>query len=302
MIQNLSLQKSTTIKPIHFSHDSFTENRQTYALEKAMQNPKIKNHIELYVCKYLKDYPQVANSFCEHMNKVFQLPDEFAFKYLSDVYRGYGNMSKVCEKLNLIDGIRTDILSSVITATLKKHNITPTSIIDIGCGDGNLLKELQKNFNISPKMATGVEIFDDNSIQPFNRIKYNGKNLVSAIQNNYIYKNVPQEYSTAIIASVLHHNEDNKSLLIEANKIIKKGGTLLIEDVEPINGFDNFHTVMDNLLNIFRGTPESPIPANYVNKNIIVELAKQTGFEVMEHRTYNSPLELRQFVSILKKV
>lgn len=142
-----------------------------------------------------------------------------------------------------IKGLRINVLSNIIAGFLPEGNV---SVLDIGCGDGLLAKQLMAlkpalsivgiDTLVRPNSAIPVASFDGESI-PYERGSF--------------------DYS--LLVDVLHHAENPSALLQQALMVARKG--VIIKDHYE-QGFLGRKTLkfMDNLGNRRSGVA---IPHNY---------------------------------------
>jgi len=117
---------------------------------------------------------------------------------------------------------------------VKKLNLKKKeTILDIGCGYGNLVKKIIK---LSNKKNIQLTLCDIKKI--ISAIKSNIKtkeNIKFVEQNfqNYNFKNL--KYDKILIYSVIHYIDKPKLFLNKAFKLLKKDGSILIGDLPNID-------------------------------------------------------------------
>ncbi len=272
------------------------------ALKNVCANPKAQKRLNTYLQWYFDAYPNQFKIFMSDLNKLSGSTDSFAFEALRKRYESFSHLPDVLNKLNLAESMRSGQVIAAISDSLKKVCHRPSSILDVGCGNGEILKGLKDSYRLPYSKLTGVDVYQDTNRVPFNRLKYDGVNLARSIsdaaQSNL---DISKNYDTAILASVLHHSDDHLNLLKEVNKVMDKNGVLIVEDISPDVGFDDFHTVMDNFISIFQKSEGSKIPANYLSFDSLKDLAAKSGFAVKDVNVY-MPDVLKQFVAVLQKI
>ena len=115
---------------------------------------------------------------------------------------------------------------------LKDHDIefTNKSVIDIGCGNGMLLKFLSENFNVSSQ--TGME-YSEAAIEVAARINPEAEYIVHDINLSY-----PVQYEAVICTEVLEHILHPGNAFKNLLEMLPEGGILLI--TVPNGRFDTF--------------------------------------------------------------
>lgn len=283
----------------HISKASFC-GLKTNSLKTTWNNAATRERLKYYIGWYFEAYPSQLNKFMKEIEKVSTYSDKVAFDSLSNSFKSFGKLSEIKEKLNMTESFRSGAVSQIAIEHLNKMNKKPRTIIDIGYGKGDIVKSLKDNFNIASQNVTGLEVFKENSRQPFNALQYDGVNIsdaiIKAVKENPL---IPKAYDTALLASVLHHSLNHEQILTETHKVLTPNGILIIEDIDPISGMEQFHTVMDHILNIFQDT-SAPVPANYVTPNKIKDMAEKTGFKVLKSEYYSRDT-LRQYTAVLQK-
>lgn len=103
------------------------------------------------------------------------------------------------------------------------EKVTFKSLVDIGCGDGRVLKELQRDY--PDKELIGID-YSERAIQHAQILNPN-LNFISA---NIIEKDLSLKVDIAIMIAVLEHiDPENVDLFLERTRsLIKKDGILLI--------------------------------------------------------------------------
>lgn len=247
-----------------------------------------------------------VDSFLQKLEEVAGFVDKEAFSSLR-IY-SYSLPKGFQDAIQNVERVRSDYLSGVIAERLSDIGKNkPKKIVDIGCGDGSILTNLKDRYRLSRNDVTGLEIFESNKAHGFNRITYDGENLQKAVLDaSILEKGIPKTYDVALMNSILHHSKDHLPLMKEANKLLDDGGILVIEDILPDKGYDDYHTAMDNLLNIFHDTSDSPITGNYLDLDKLEQLARDSGFRIVNLEKYQTnecaAVGLKHFTAILQKI
>ena len=128
--------------------------------------------------------------------------------------------------------------AKTIARLLSSHIKHKDTILDIGCGNMLLSHELQKGKQAYIK---GIDVLDMNlTTLPFQI--FNGKKIP--------YPN--KRFDTCLLIGVLHHVQDQKSLLVEAKRVSSK--IIIFEDIYSSNIEKSWIKIRDIIGNI----PEEP--------------------------------------------
>lgn len=95
-----------------------------------------------------------------------------------------------------------------------------TNFLEIGCGTGNFIQQIVENKNLK---ITGSEIY-------LKGLLYAKKNLpaVDFIQFDITHGDIGEQFDLIVAFDVLEHIEDDVTAILNINKILPKGGGLII--------------------------------------------------------------------------
>lgn len=143
------------------------------------------------------------NNSCK-MNKVFNsnVSGKWDFKEKIVCYHGYPN----------------PITKQVIEKTEDK-----TSIIDIGCGTGMLINELDKK--VHDCNIIGLDI-SRSMINNAKLKEYTGNNKISFICNDFIAEEFSELFDLIIMKNFLHHTTNPGDYLKKASSLLKENGRI----------------------------------------------------------------------------
>jgi Methyltransferase domain len=154
-----------------------------------------------------------------------------------------------------------------IIRMMARNNIAPTTICEVGCGAGEILKQLQKNID-SKCMLWGYEI----SPQAFELCKARANEKL-----RFKFADIRHEqnvyFDLILIMDVLEHLEDYFSFLRE----IKPKGQYKIIQI-PLDL--SVRTVLAGKVITYR---ESYGHIHYFTKEIALQMLKDAGYEVLDY-------------------
>jgi 2-polyprenyl-3-methyl-5-hydroxy-6-metoxy-1,4-benzoquinol methylase len=159
------------------------------------------------------DIPLLYTTYFTHEQK--KLKQRLLARLRSFLYRGYMAVSYVPSTFLGVRKARRQMLHMFL------HDLNPGKLLDVGCGDGTLLHRMH-NLGWS---ATGVD-FDAKAIENA-KARYGSK--VTVLHSNLFNARFPDVFFDAVTMShVIEHVPDPVALLIEARRILKVGGRLVI--------------------------------------------------------------------------
>jgi 2-polyprenyl-3-methyl-5-hydroxy-6-metoxy-1,4-benzoquinol methylase len=101
------------------------------------------------------------------------------------------------------------------------------AVLDLGAADGLTLLEIQKH--LQAKEALGIEL----SAQLVARAQKNGAQVIKGDVQNLPTQVKTEHYDLVTALAVLEHLEDPLSCLLEAEKVLKPGGILVVSAPNP---------------------------------------------------------------------
>lgn len=109
-----------------------------------------------------------------------------------------------------------------------KSKKKPFSLIDIGCGQGDLLYLLKKENYLKEARVTGIDI-DKRAIQVFKKKLPWAKAIVADASHLKMLKSSSLDF--VICNQVIEHVEDDEALILEIKRLLKTGGFLYLTSV-----------------------------------------------------------------------
>lgn len=222
----------------------------------------------------------------EHINKIRYILEEilppiirdsFIFKYLFRQYMRNQDQEKL--KSNIINiskkkyddfykdskRLRTDSDLSQICVDEILKNIKPNSVIDVGCGNGFLLKKIQKKFKKLSLYGTEINV-PLNFIQKFKNYGIKIKKMRIEELNKSLIK-----YDTVICTHVLEHILDINLAYLNLKKICKKRLIIIVPRERPykhtLNAHIHFFPYKESFINTIR--PKQNYKIKDLNRDLI---------------------------------
>lgn len=211
-----------------------------------MGQPRISRHLKILtdcgLLKYRRDglwvfYSASREGQGGRFNKLFQ---DF-IEGDNDVKQDYAKMKLILEegmreKTRFFDSIASDwddikrgIFGTVNISDEIVERIANCDIAaDLGCGTGELLLPIKKK----AKRVIGVDKSPKMLEEAEHRLASNGKGIELRIGEMEHLPMRDQEADVAVINMVLHHLPSPDSSILEAGRVLKKGGSLIIVDLE----------------------------------------------------------------------
>jgi len=171
---------------------------------------------------------------------------------------------------------------------LKKNDVHPKSIVEIGCGSGEILNQLYLNMPADTTFV-GYEI----SPQAFELSQKRRKKRL-----NFYLGDLLQEknafFDVVLCIDVLEHVEDYFSLL---------------RDLKEKGEYKIFHIPLDlSVQTVLRSSPLLKVWNNlghihYFNKEIAIEVLKDTGYKILDYfyTAGSTDLPAKSFKSLLAR-
>lgn len=181
---------------------SYFDNKIVYDLVFKVLNFNFQNEVKTTECMSLiRDY-LCDKTISTNEIKMYLANNELGLSKEAEIERVNSKIVELC-----------DIIKSEI-------NEKPTSLLDIGVGNGNIITSLGKELGINQNNLFGIDVVDYSNNNNFNYINYQNGRI--PLPDNSI--------DCAFIMMVLHHDENPSAILKEAHRIIKKGGSVIVRE------------------------------------------------------------------------
>ncbi len=272
-------------KPLSISAPSFTQ--------EAWSDPNIRSIIEKSIIYgNFKNTPEEGKAFLEEMNKLCnsEITEEEIYSKLQDFFK---SLQKGC---NLNSGFTKEREERVQRRIKQLHellgNFKPRSYLDVGCGRGDITKEIQDALALLDQKVLGLDVVVKNNL-PVKVLQFDGKKIPLD----------PNSHDLITLFTVLHHAEQPESLLKDISRVLDPNGYLLVREFDaPSRELKLFNLVMDYMLyKVYNPSPDVPIPGNYLGYEEWLEMFKRTGFQV-EKIIFPEPANpYKPFMALLKK-
>ena len=172
---------------------------------------------------------------------------------------------------------RLKTILHMISASARESRTTnhkPIELLEVGCGDGYVLKEIERKFPTAFTL-TGIDI----SKTALRR----AKNLCQARLIKADAQKIPinvNQIDITICSEVIEHLPDDIALLKEAHRILKPGSFLIL--TAP-----NFYTFEHIIMRILGIKPTISIPEHLreYSYDELTSKIKRTGFTILEFQS-----------------
>ena len=245
----------------------------------AWQNPAVRKMLEDYLCKEIfKSEPAFGMVFTSEMNRLcgLNLPE-------NDIYKNLHSFFKINNGLDIVfhkqyRGNRLQERANQIKELLADYS--PKSLLDVGCGSGEITNQLMNDLNIPSSNVRGIETSHIESKYSFPIIVYNGVK----------FPDFKQPFDLVTVFSVLHHLEDPVQFIRGVHDTMNKGNRLVIRDCHsPTEEQKLFNLIADYLwYKVFTPCDEVPIPGNYLSSDEWKSIFESEGFKAKKI-TYPEP-------------
>jgi SAM-dependent methyltransferase len=178
--------------------------------------------------------------------------------------------------------------SDAIQTLLQRKSIVPESVLDLGCGTGSLLRELQ-NRNIG-RSYTAIDYSED--ALEYLRINSEGIETIKADLTVDKIK-VNKSYDLTLLIHVLQHLKEPEKFLKSVLEQINFSHFIIEAPLEKL--------MLNELPRLFNWRGKNPAGSmSFFSKKSLLQLVESNGLEVMAEFRY-APVYSLQTVQILKE-
>lgn len=194
--------------------------------------------------------------------------DRFIFPSLR---RSFELLSRdVPEALERERGASVERRALQITSLLG--DFQPRSLLDIGCGPGDIAIHAGRALGLSAESIYGADVVSSEKswLDGARFLLYDGMHLP-----------LPDDAVDLVtILAVLHHAENPAAVLSEARRVLKPGGKLLVRELDATTILEKaFQFVMDLLwYNVFSIQPDVPNPGHFQDEESWHRMIAGAGF------------------------
>jgi SAM-dependent methyltransferase len=192
--------------------------------------------------------------------------------YLSEYYKRGTAVQTVFE--SFLTSLSNKIQSAILLSYCKNRKIR-MAVLDIGCGEGNFLKGLNKNNFI----RYGLDLKNNKSVDSFNEIQvYRGDFLTTKFK---------RKFDVIVLLHVLEHLRDPVKVLRKAETLLNPKGIIILST--PNTGSIGFRLGRQNWFHL-----DPPYHVVLFNENNMKLICKRIGLKVLgiKNDFYQFPLDL----------
>lgn len=219
----------------------------------------------------LKEVPEIAETFLAKCAMVAhkQVADRDATAILRSVLQSSnGERSKASYAQDESQRIQRRVQQ--IVTELPDH-FTPTSFLDIGCGDGEITAQLAQRWRLEADKVLGMDVYDRHEPSVYFTYERNrGTNIPMA----------DCSVDFVCLLMVLHHESDPAALLSEVHRVLRPDGFALIREHDASEESDQllFHALDVLYYGVFNAFEGIPVPATYQSAEYWRTLLERVGF------------------------
>lgn len=271
----MQISKVSTEQAISYVSRKFLHTSKSKGdLKACLQNPIIRNLIERAILdgnfKYAKEF---GYQFIKKINDLCnsRLTTDEVYKQL----REYFAQITCNESLQSAFRLETEerINNRIITVKELLGDFSPSTLLDIGFGNGQITNKFVKELNLDSSNARGVEIITRPSLSySFQPMVYDGYSI--PLPDN--------SQSLITLFSVLHHVEEPGLLIKDLYRVLSPSGKVVVRDFDaPSDELISFNLVMDYIYyKVYNPMPEMPIPEQYHSKDEWINIFKRNNLFV----------------------
>lgn len=259
-------------------------------LKSAWRNPQVRHKLENYILSHNFEIASGhGHAFIKELDNLCKedLSEERIFDKLRSFFQNQQRL-----QISVIQDRKGRLNRRAEQVVEILGSYSPTSLLDIGCGSGEITNELMGALKIKDKDMLGLEIVVGKNKFPFKIVQYEGTKL--PVEND--------SFDFATIFSVLHHAEEPEKVIQEIARVIKPGGLVVVRECDAPTHEDWLFNLVADLLwyKVYTPNPNVPIPGNYLSHKEWASLFEKEDFKHLRttfpepHNPYNPAMILFQ--------
>jgi len=275
-------------EPLQISMPSFTH--------EAWNDPNIRKIIEKSIIHgNFKNTPELGKAFLEEMDRLCNsnISEDEIYSglrvFFQSLQRGHDLNSGFSKEREERVQRRINQIRELL------GGFKPTSYLDVGCGRGDITRDIQDSFALPDQRVLGLEVVvNDNSKHPVKVLEFDGEKIPLGSDS----------YDLITLFTVLHHAAQPENLLKDIARVVKPDGYLLVREFDaPNKELKLFNLVMDYMLyEVYNPSADVPMPGNYLGYEEWLEVFKRAGLKV-EKITFPEPDNpYKPFMALLKEM
>jgi ubiquinone/menaquinone biosynthesis C-methylase UbiE len=176
------------------------------------------------------------------------------------------NKIGLCQEQGRVDGKIFDLTQIIDTELSHK----PTSILDIGVGNGNIITSVANKVGLDKKDLFGIDVIDYSKNNNFNFVKYENGKIPLA----------DESIDLVMLMMVLHHTNDPIDTLKEAHRVLSRNGSVIVRETNAYQPeLVSFNILMEYVFYTILLEIPIDITHNYFNSQKWESLFSQAGFQ-----------------------
>lgn len=276
------LTKPLTVSAPSFTHEAWGDPNTRKIIEKSIIDGNFKNT------------PELGRAFINEIDRLCSLNISEEEIYLR--LREFFELLQRNHDLN--SGFNNEREERVQRRIKQVHELLsdfkPTSYLDVGCGRGDITKDIQDSLKLSDQRVLGLEVVVNKEVDfPVKVLQFDGETIPLGTDT----------YDLITLFTVLHHAERPENLLKDITRVLDPKGYLLVREFDaPTKELKLFNLVMDYMLYyVYNPAPQIPMPGNYLGYNEWQEVFQRSGLKA-EKITFPEPDNpYKPFMALLRE-
>jgi len=239
-------------------------------LHRAWTEPAVRARLQrVFLEGIFRTTPQLGAAFIRRIDELVTKSDEAVYALLYD----FLHKEHVAEFRRTFSGDEDQRICRRVEQIVTLVPTPPSSIIDVGCGDGRVTGGLARKWNVPKERAIAVDVF--NRVFDHSDITY-----VPVVDGRIACNDKTAD--VALLLMVLHHEADPAATLRDVHRVLKPAGQLIIResdvDTPELKLFN--HVMEDFYFQVFRMLPDVPNPARHESAAHWIALLEKLGYVI----------------------